>query len=101
MGDHVAPTWDQLLEVAKTLEGEELFTGAMRIPFAVQVVADSIVFIPSTTKKPRPEHRVTGERFLEAFAISGVSKTSEYTSITVNSSYLLALINVGQKLGFR
>lgn len=97
MGEKPTPTWDELVAFAKDFEDAEYKTFAMQVPFKVQVVEESLHFIPSTTREPTSESRSSGEKFLDTLRSGGGSKTIDHTPATVNASYIRAMIDVWRR----
>jgi hypothetical protein len=82
---------DDLLKFAKTLEGRELCTLHRKRNFTVEVEGESLVFVNS-----KGNRRPHGGKYLRAVCDT-FSKTnsyfpSDYRHLTVNASYILAII---------
>lgn len=92
MTQQSVPSWSQLVAYAKTIHGQTLRTIAGRSEFRVEVDADIVVITPVSTQKPRRTVSNVSEVVLARFAETGSWNTSDYSHITRNSSYLLALI---------
>lgn len=86
--------YDSLLRFAKTLEGETLRTNAGRAKFTVHVDNEIVYFTPVSTGRERPEYRRSAEKVLRYYYNTGSMKPNDYTSMTVNSVYLLRLITL-------
>jgi hypothetical protein len=84
-----------LLRVARRLSGQELRTGAARARFTVEVrqgrEGDVIYFTPASSGKQR---RLESDclAVLDRYNRTGSLRPRDYTSLTQNASYLLALI---------
>jgi hypothetical protein len=83
---------DALRAFAKTLEGQTLTTRAQRKPFQVRVAKTGLEYTPASTGKPRPQGYRFVQRFLDRYAETGSLHPGDYHDISVNASYLTALI---------
>jgi hypothetical protein len=90
------PTND-FIEYCRTLNGSEFTTRAGRSRFILNVIGENLEFIPISSKQPRPETKKRIDIVLDHFAESGSFITSDYTKLTVNSTYMLTLIDLYRK----
>jgi len=88
----LSPAFRQLVAFARNHQGPTLPTLGGRRSFALQVSDDAFTYTPVTTRKSRRQEFVHANRVFERYLETGSLKTSDYTDLTVNSSYLLALI---------
>lgn len=77
---------------AQTLEGKLLTTRARACVFQVQVTRDRLIFTPRSTGKPRPQFDRDTEAVLTRFRADGSLRPGDYHDLTVNASYLLAIL---------
>jgi hypothetical protein len=61
-------------------------------PFTVRMRDDVIVYTPQSSDRPRQHDLKTLKRILDKFAETGSFNTSDYSALTHNKSYTLALI---------
>jgi hypothetical protein len=83
---------DALCAFTKTLEGQTLVTRAQEKPFQVRVAKRGLEYVPASTGKPRLQGYRFVQRFLDRHAETGSLHPSDYHDISVNASYLTALI---------
>lgn len=83
-------SFEDVLSVAKDLEGQDIPTLAGRSEFRAIVVGHSLIITPKKTGKPRSIGEPT--KTIERFNETGSWKPSEYQDITFNSVYVLKLI---------
>lgn len=80
-----------IINFAKTLQGKQLETLWQHRPFSLDVVDDEIMFENSLGKS-----RTHGGRYLrdvcDRFSKTGSYRPSHYHDLTVNASYILAVI---------
>lgn len=86
------PEFRRLVRFAEQHQGRPLPTLGKRSSFMLEVSEDAFTYTPVTTKNPRRQTFVHANRIFERYRKTGSLKTSEYTDLTVNSSYILALI---------
>jgi hypothetical protein len=77
---------------ARSLEGKPITTGAQSRIFHVRVAKGGLIYTPQSTGKPRPQQDRDIERVLERFRETGSFRPVYYTDLTVNASYLLAIL---------
>ena len=87
------PTANELLRFASTLEGETVVTGARRAAFSIRVVPEGLEITPASSGTPRVVRREKIQSVLDEYERSGSTRTTDYLTVTFDSSYLLALIN--------
>lgn len=85
-------TADQLLAEARRLQGAKLASIGGRATFTVHVEGDSLVFTPTSTKRPRRQPRQKIEELLDIYNKTGSYATTTYHDVTYNSVYFLGLI---------
>jgi hypothetical protein len=76
-----------------------LATHARGCTFHVQVIDGGLVYTPESTGKPRPQMNRDIDRVLDRFHESGSFRPVDYTDLTVNALYLLAIIEMFFHLG--
>lgn len=84
-------TFDSFLEHSRSLKGKILCTGARAKPFRVDVVGDTVYFIPESSGKRRTANREKTERVLVQLAESNEWAPGTYQAITYHASYILAI----------
>ncbi|ACH39796.1 HNH endonuclease [Citrifermentans bemidjiense Bem] len=84
--------FSQLVEFAEQHQGRPLSTLGNRSSFLLEVSESSFTYTPVTTQRPRRQKLIHAGRVFERYLEIGSLKTSKYTDLTVNSSYILALI---------
>lgn len=84
----------ELIHFAKKLEGQQLTTLARKIQFAVLVTNDGLEYVPSTTGIPRKHGQKWLDRFCDEFNKTQSFTTTDYTHLSVNASYALAVISL-------
>jgi predicted component of type VI protein secretion system len=89
-------TEQELLTLARSLQGTTLYTAAQQKPFTVSAKGDTLQFTPGESLKPRPMSRKALEMALQEFNQTGSLKPADYQQITVNASYILALLAQAQ-----
>lgn len=92
-------TYDQFLELARSLEGKELETISGK-KFKVGIFRDCPFFIPSSTGLGRSDGRLAAERFLARYNETRNPHPSHYHDLTRNSSYLVALVQQAEDTYF-
>jgi hypothetical protein len=84
---------DELIQFAKTLEGQELETASQKKKFIVNVVEDGLFYTPSSTGKSRKHGRRWLERVCQKFSITHSFRPGDYHDLSANASYALVLIS--------
>jgi len=82
----------QLVQFAKKHQRRPLPTLGGRSRFSLSVDEDAFTYQPLTTNKPRQQTFFHANRVFERYNQTLSLTTSDYLDITVNSSYILALI---------
>jgi hypothetical protein len=82
----------ELIEYAKSLDGQILRTISQRAEFEVEAYGDRLVFIPLSNVKSREVHESEIQRILDQYYESLSFMPSKYKNITWNASYLLAIL---------
>ena len=82
---------EQVLAFAGTLEGQELHTLHRAKPFTVEVEGSSLVFVNSKGKR-RPHGGKNLQAVCDTFSKTNSYSPSDYSELTVNASYILAVI---------
>ncbi len=88
----MSPEFRRLVGFAEQYQGRSLPTLGKKSSFVLEVSEDAFTYTPVTTQKPRRQTFVYANLVFERYRKTGSLKTSEYTDLTVNSSYILALI---------
>ena len=83
-------THEQLLSTARRLDGRLLRT-SRGTEFKVEVIMDSLVFTPMSTRLPRSNGRLATEMFVEHYNNTRSLRPVDYQNITRNASYLVVL----------
>ncbi len=87
-------SYDSFMAFCKGLEGKTLPTIGGISSFKLSSVrSDCLEFVVST-KKTRRSHRPYIEDVLNTYALTQSLHPVDYTGITINSSYILALIGL-------
>jgi hypothetical protein len=81
-----------LIAFARTLSGETLATAQRGARFTIQVAGDGLTVTPASSGAARPITQAELERVLDQFAASGSFAPGNYLQVSVNSSYLLTII---------
>lgn len=84
-------TYDELLDLARSLEGETLETVTGR-RFTVSIYRDSLVFTPASSGFGQSDGRRAAERFLERYNVSGSLRPGDYADVSRNASYLVGML---------
>jgi hypothetical protein len=84
-------TYNDLLELARALEGKSLRTVTGRL-FRVSTHLDSVVFIPQSSGLGQSDGRKAGERFVARFNETGSLRPSDYSDVTRNASYYVGML---------
>ncbi len=82
---------DDLINFAKSLEGQELYTAAQRKRFTVRVIRNTLVYTP-LSGIPRVHSYKRLVRFCNEFSTTKSLKPADYAHISWNASYLLVII---------
>jgi hypothetical protein len=84
---------NELRAYAKTLQGRTLTTAARKKEFAVEVKDNGLIYTPASTRRSRFQHNKHIVPILERFNTTRSFTPSEYHDLTVNASYVLAVIS--------
>lgn len=84
-------TYEDLLDLARSLEGETLETVTGR-QFTVSTYRDSLVFTPASSGFGQSDGRRAAERFLERYNASGSLLPGDSTDVSRNASYLVGML---------
>jgi hypothetical protein len=82
----------ELKEYAKSIDGTTLETRARHNKFHFTVDDDGFHYIPESTNKPRIQETKYVDRVLQRFNEIRSLSPKDYTDLTMNASYLLAII---------
>jgi|GEM_PF-7065226 len=85
---------DDFVAFVKARQGTEIHTRTQNKGFIVAVTDKGFEFTPTATEKRRPHELQAIKRVIDRFNKTKSYTTSEYTDITYNSSYTLALIGL-------
>jgi hypothetical protein len=86
-----AVTYEELLELARNLEGRPLETVTGR-RFTVGTHRDSLVFTPASTGNGQSDGRKAAERFLDRYTRTGSLRPADYADVTRNASYIIGML---------
>jgi hypothetical protein len=84
-------TYDDLLELARRLQGETLETVTGK-KFTVGIYRDGIFFTPASSGWGQADGRPAAERFLERYNASGSLRPGDYGDVTRNASYYVGML---------
>jgi 5-methylcytosine-specific restriction endonuclease McrA len=85
-------TPEDLIEFVRIKGKLQLATGKQQKTFTVGISGDGLEYVPSGTKKARSHEFKWLKRVCEKFSQSNSDRPSDYSELTVNASYTLALI---------
>lgn len=88
---------DSLIRFTKTLQGKPLATMACGKPFMVEVVTAGIEITPASSGTPRTVARNRIQLVCDEYNRSKSLKPGDYQAITLDASYLLALIRIAEE----
>ena len=93
-------TYDELLAIAREFEGRtlETITGTR---FKVGVYRDCAFFTPESTGRGQTDGRAAHERFVTRYNQIGSPRPGDYSTVTRNASYLVALIAAADQAAAR
>jgi hypothetical protein len=86
-----AMTYDELLELARRLEGETLETVTGK-QFTVGIYLDCPFFTPASSGYGQSDGRKAAERFLARYNESGSLRPGDYADVTRNASYYIGML---------
>lgn len=83
-----------LLALARAVEGEPILTLQNRRLFRIAVLENDagLEIVPSSSNRPRREPRAQIEAILSTYGKTGSLRKADYSTISFNASYVLALI---------
>jgi len=84
-------TYEELLALARRLEGETLETVTGR-QFAVEIAVGTPFFTPASSGCGQSDGRKAVERFLERYNETGSLRPGDYADVTRNASYLIEML---------
>jgi hypothetical protein len=84
-------TYDELLALARRLEGQPLTTVTGR-EFMVGVYLDCPVFIPASTGLGRSDGKKAAQAFLRRYNETGSLRVADYADVTRNASYFVGML---------
>lgn len=85
-------TYDELLELARRLQGETLETVTGRA-FTVGIArTGEVFFTPASSGYGQSDGRRAGERFLERYNATGSLRPGDYADVTRNASYFIGML---------
>jgi hypothetical protein len=90
-------TYAELLDLAERLKDQPLTTVTGRL-FTVGIYRDSLVFTPTSSGLGQSDGRKAAERFLARFNATASRRPSDYGDVSRNASYLIGLLNAGDRL---
>jgi hypothetical protein len=84
-------TYEELLALARRLEGQELETVTGK-RFTVGIYLDCPFFTPASSGYGQSDGRKAAERFLERYTATGSLRPGDYADVTRNASYLIGML---------
>jgi hypothetical protein len=84
-------TYDELLDLARSLEGETLETVTGKA-FTVGIALGTPFFTPSSSGYGQSDGRKAAERFLERYNELGSLRPGDYADVTRNASYFIGML---------
>ena len=86
-------TYEELLELARHFEGQELETvTGRRFTVGVSTAEHCPFFTPASSGYPQADGRKAAERFLARYNETGSLRPSDYADLTRNASYYVGLM---------
>jgi hypothetical protein len=89
-----AMTYDELLALARRLDGETLETVTGK-RFTVGIALGCPFFTPASSGYGQSDGRKAAERFVERYNATGSLRPSDYKDVTRNASYFIGMIQHG------
>ena len=83
--------YDELLNLARSLEGKKLETVTGK-KFTVGVYLDCPFFTPQSSGRGQSDGRKAAERFLARYNETGSLRPGDYADVTRNASYFVGLL---------
>jgi hypothetical protein len=96
-GSSILLSAEKIFAFAGNHQGEIFLTLRRKSPFRVEVVGNFLEITPGSSKISRRESREQVASLLKQFAKSGSFQMSDYSELTFNASYILALIKCLQR----
>ena len=90
-----ALSYDELLALARRFEGQTLETVTGK-KFSVGIYRDCPFFTPASNGYGQSDERKAVERFVERFNEIGSLRPGDYSGVTRNASYFVALLAAGE-----
>ena len=87
-------TYEELLALARRLEGETLETVTGK-KFTVGLYRDCPFFTPQSSGYGQSDGRKAAERFVARYNEIGTLRPGDYSNVTRNASYYVALLSAG------
>lgn len=84
-------TYDELLAIARRLEGRRLETVTGR-GFTVGIAVGCPFFTPESSGYGQSDGRKAAERFLERYNATGSRRPGDYADVTRNASYFIGML---------
>jgi hypothetical protein len=84
-------TYDELLALARRLEGQSLETVTGR-KFKVGIYRDCPFFTPASSGWGQSDGRKAAERFVARYNETGSLRPGDYADVTRNASYLIGML---------
>jgi hypothetical protein len=84
-------TYEELLELARGLEGRTLQTVTGK-RFTVGIYRDCPFFTPASSGYGQGDGRKAAQRFLERYNETGSLRPGDYADVTRNASYFIGLL---------
>ena len=84
-------TYDELLQLARTCEGQTLTTVTGRA-FTVGIYRDCPFFTPASSGYGQSDGRRAAERFLAKYNATGSLRPGDYADVTRNASYYVGML---------
>ena len=84
-------TFDELVDLARRLEGRRLETVNGK-HFTVGIAVNCPFFTPESSGYGQSDGRKAAERFLERYNATGSLRPSDYADVTRNASYFIGMI---------
>lgn len=86
-------TYEQLIELAQRLEGQQLETvTGRRFTVGVSTAEHCPYFTPASSGNSQTDGRKAAERFLARYNATGSLRPSDYADVTRNASYYVGLM---------
>lgn len=89
-------TYDELLALARRLEGEKLEAVTGR-RFTVGVYRDCPFFTPASSGFGQSDGRKAAERFLDRYNRTGSLRPGDYGDVTRNASYFIGMLMAAER----